>query len=473
MYAGSADPQQTIWLTVLTCWRRVPEFATTRRLSRGPLGTLLRFGALALIPVVAFGILLAYEINLDVQDRALATARSNAIVLAETGIQPLFTATMVSEGLTPGEVAQVDDRLQGASLSNEVTRLKVWNVGGTIVYSDNHALIGRAFTIDDDLHAALGGRASGGITDGHDEENSGDNLVGPLIQVYVPLEFKGTLSTVGAFEMYLPYAPVQADINAELNRLFLLLGAGLMLFYISMFPAVLVANRYRRRAEQAAITNLEVLERLNRLKTDYLIRISHQFRTAMVGIEGFSEVIREADTLNLDEVKAFASDIYNDASRLDQAFSQMLELDQMEAGRATLDLAPTDVNAILDDVAGRTRKEYPEHTIATALASEPVVALCDREKIAQVLTLVIESGVRHSPRGSRIELGAARDANAVRISVKSDARGGQDSGLGLEIARQIVDMHGGRMSYGVSPDSGSEFTFTLPLRAMARMAATC
>src|SRR3977135_3386733 len=107
-----------------------------------------------------------------------------------------------------------------------------------------------------------------------------------------------------------------------------------------MFPVVLLPDRWRprliREAETTAMANLAVLERLNKLKSEFLVRISHQFRTALVGIQGFSEFVRDSERLDLTEVRVFASDIYKDAERLDRAFSQMVELDRMEGGRTTL-----------------------------------------------------------------------------------------------------------------------------------------
>lgn len=304
------------------------------------LGSLVRFGLLALVPVIALGAVLAHELNADVQQRYLETARTSGTLITQVGIQPLLSAQQVSTGLTSADIVAIDEKLQGASLSNDVRRIKVWNQDGTVVYSDNHALIGRTFQADDDLKAALAGHSSASVTDGHDEENSGDDLAGPLIQVYVPLVFAGTSSAAGAFELYLPYAPVQSAIDSESNQLYLVLAAGLTVFYLSMFPVVWLADRLRRRllnqTQEAAAANVATLERLNALKNAYLTRISHQFRTALVGIQGFSELIRDSDHLDLDEVKAFASDIYRNAEGLDRAFTEMVELDRVEGDSASV-----------------------------------------------------------------------------------------------------------------------------------------
>jgi signal transduction histidine kinase len=449
---------------------------------------------LALVPLVALGVLLARELNADVQQRYIETTRSSATLITQVGIQPLLSVSQVANGLTPAEVAQMDVSLQGAAVSNEVRRIKVWNRAGVIVYSDNHALIGRTFQIDHDLGDALAGTSSASVTSGHDEENAGDDLAGPLIQVYVPLTFKGSLLPSGAFELYLPYAPVEAAIGHELNQLYFLLAAGLALFYVSMFPVVLLADRWRRRllreAENTAMANLAVLERLNKLKSEFLTRISHQFRTALVGIEGFSEVIRDSEALDLVEVKAFATDIYNDAERLDRAFGQMLELDRMEAGGTILKFGRIDLQQLINGTIESARKLSPNREIVTSFDALVKALSCDRDKVAQVMGILMANALKYSPADSEIAVTTEADDDFVTVTVKDHGpgmptdfddglfvgyqRGRPDSGngmsrtsatgLGLPIARQIVEMHGGRIWFDSVPGQGSEFHFTLPLK---------
>src|SRR4030088_103667 len=117
--------------------------SATTKYGPGAIGSLVRFGLLALLPVVALGAVLAHVLNADVQQRYLDTSRTSATLITQVGIQPLLNSQQLTSGLSPAEVAQIDDKLQGAAVSDEVRRIKVWNRSGTIVYSDNHVLIGK------------------------------------------------------------------------------------------------------------------------------------------------------------------------------------------------------------------------------------------------------------------------------------------------------------------------------------------
>jgi signal transduction histidine kinase len=272
---------------------------------------------------------------------------------------------------------------------------------------------------------------------------------------------------------------VQAAINDELQQLYVVLGIGLTLFYASMFPVVVIADRWRRRlireAENTALANLAVLERLNKLKSEFLTRISHQFRTALVGIEGFSELIRDSEDLDVEKVRAFASDIYNDAERLDQAFSDMLELDQMEAGKSVLKLAQVDINQVIKDAADEARRAYPGHPLLVSLDPAVHAVPADPDKLSQLLSILIGNAMKYSAAGTDVTVTSKVDSNHVTVTVADGGPGmpadfdnrlfvstNGSTGLGLPIARQIVEMHGGRLWFESKLGEGTEFHFSLP-----------
>src|SRR5260370_36770655 len=96
-------------------------------------------------------------------------------------------------------------------------------------------------------------------------------------------------------------------------------------------------------AGEVALANLAELENLSRLKSEFMSMVSHEFRTALTGIQGYSELMSSQD-VSTDEVREFAGDINSDALRLNRMITEMLDLDRIEPGQMALRRPPTDRN---------------------------------------------------------------------------------------------------------------------------------
>src|SRR2546422_10908266 len=88
------------------------------------------------------------------------------------------------------------------------------------------------------------------------------------------------------------------------------------------------------------------LEKLDRTKTEFLSIVSHEFRTALTGIQGFSELIRDGG-LEADEVRAYGGYIFNDADPVNRPISDILHLDRIESDRMALRTSEVDTNHVL------------------------------------------------------------------------------------------------------------------------------
>ena len=237
----------------------------------------------------------------------------------------------------------------------------------------------------------------------------------------------------------------------------------------------------------AAVANVNVLERLNRLKSEFLTMVSHSFRTALVGIQGFSELLRDSEDLDLETVKESANDIYNDAHRLDGMLDRMLDLDALEATKVEVHRVPIDLRAALAVAVARASASDGHHSISTDLEHDLPWIAADGARLAQLLAILLDNAIRYSPSGGDIVVSGHTEPGQVVVGVQDHGIGMpadfddqlfaryqwsaknpttkvMGTGLGLPMARQIVEMHGGRIWFESKPGSGSEFHFSVPMQ---------
>jgi signal transduction histidine kinase len=241
----------------------------------------------------------------------------------------------------------------------------------------------------------------------------------------------------------------------------------------------------RRRLESELARTNSRLEQVNKVQSDFIAMVSHEFRTTLTGIQGFSELLRDED-FNVAEVKEYASDINADAMRLNRMINELLDLERMKSGKMGLRLAQIDINAILLDTAERMLLTAPRHTLLLDTDETLPQFEGDYDKLTQVVSNLVTNAVKYSPAGGEIVLKSRREDDSVHVSVQDHGIGIsedalekiftpysridsetshyiQGTGLGLAIVRQIVQMHGGRTWAESVLGQGATFHFTLPL----------
>jgi signal transduction histidine kinase len=241
----------------------------------------------------------------------------------------------------------------------------------------------------------------------------------------------------------------------------------------------------KHQADVAAARNLNLLDRLNRIKTEFLTTVSHEIRTALVGIQGFSELLRDAESLDLVEVRSYANEVYKGARRLDHMLGKMLDLDQGSTTRTVLHIGAVSVNSAVYDAIAIAGADGLKHHVVTDLDPALPAIRGDRAKLCQLVSILLSNAMKFSPQGSDVVVSSRAENGFVKISVRDEGTGMPPdfdrevfgrfqwsagnpttkvigSGLGLPIAHEIVELHGGEIWFERLARGGSEFHFTVP-----------
>ena len=235
---------------------------------------------------------------------------------------------------------------------------------------------------------------------------------------------------------------------------------------------------------QQEVTDAEVLRRTDELRTALLNAVSHDLRTPL------SSIIASAGSLQQDDVewseaekRDFGRAILEEAQRLDRLVGNLLDLSRIEAGSIRPAKGWYDLGSLVNEVAGRLRQTALGHTVKLDLPEELPPLHFDYVEIDQVLTNLVDNAARHTPAGTEIRIGVLASDNDVKVEVTDSGPGipvaalphvfkafyraprpkpPGGSGLGLAVAKGLVEAHGGKIWAENRDEGGARFVFSLP-----------
>ncbi len=233
----------------------------------------------------------------------------------------------------------------------------------------------------------------------------------------------------------------------------------------------------------------EELKRANRLKSEFLASMSHGLRTPLNVIIGFSELMRDEVPGKINkEQKQCLSDILASSQHLLNLINEVLDLSKVESGKSRFHLT----NIALAKVAeSLTRTMLPilaprQHSLDVKIEEGLPLVYADKAKVSEVLLNLLSNATKFTPDGGKLKIEAVREDNWCQVSVTDNGIGIKEenqeqifepfyqldnplikersgTGLGLALAKQIIEKHGGRIWVESEYGKGSRFTFTLPL----------
>ncbi|HTP50914.1 MAG TPA: HAMP domain-containing sensor histidine kinase [Anaeromyxobacteraceae bacterium] len=269
----------------------------------------------------------------------------------------------------------------------------------------------------------------------------------------------------------------------------------------TLHRAAVVLHRGEGREVQAEVTAAPILERpggplrfavvvlrdvselrrRDELQDEFLATAAHEFKTPLAVIKAYVQLLQRRSTGEAAALEVVSRQV----DRLSRLVQQLLEVARLKQGGPELALAEYDLSAQVREVLGRMNRMGGGQRLQ-ATATAPAAVRADRDRIDQVLVSLLDNALKFSPHGGEVVVSVDRAGTEAVVSVRDsglgipperqrqlfrryyrahegdpDDRGG--FGLGLDLAREIVSRHGGRVWFESETGSGSTFFFSLPL----------
>jgi diguanylate cyclase (GGDEF)-like protein len=257
------------------------------------------YAAITAIPVALLGLALAASYRTDAVQRGTRVGGSEALLVAQTAVEPILDGRPLNQRMTPSETDALYRLVSKAVRDHDVLRLRLRDPFGRVVFSDDGS--GYKLHPESPAFAAAHGVTTVRLT----HLNSDDNDTGPVgpqaVEVYLPLTAGSRQVRVGVLEVYLPYAPIAADVNEGLQTLYRDLTLGLAALYLVLFViSISVSRRLRQQvkankflAEHDALTalpNRSLFHQRAQEVVDRAVRTKTKAAIAIVDLDRFKEI---------------------------------------------------------------------------------------------------------------------------------------------------------------------------------------
>jgi signal transduction histidine kinase len=244
-----------------------------------------------------------------------------------------------------------------------------------------------------------------------------------------------------------------------------------------------MAERIRQQVDR--------LKETDRLRRELVANVSHDLRTPITSMQGYLEtLLLKEDSLSQGERTGYLNSALKQCRRLSKLVSELFELAKLDSGHTRLHCEPFAMGELVQDVALKfqLRAERQGIDLHTRIAKELPFVYADIALIERVLDNLIDNALRHTPERGKVEIILDQSGSGVSVQIadtgcgippeelqhifdrfyqvqKNENQASGGAGLGLAIAKRILDLHASRLAVDTVPQRGTRFGFALPATA--------
>jgi signal transduction histidine kinase len=246
----------------------------------------------------------------------------------------------------------------------------------------------------------------------------------------------------------------------------------------------LVSNDGKLRNVIVSVRDITHFRTADEIKSTFISIVSHELRTPVALIKGYASTLRRDDAKwDKSTISDSLAVIEEEADRLSKMIDDLLDASRLQAGGMSLNHADVSLPLLAKRVAERFSSQSNKHKITAEFPEKFPIVLADETRIEQVVSNLVSNALKYAPKGEIKITGSARPEQVI-VCVSDEGPGieakdlphifdrfyrstnavkqTKGAGLGLYLARAIVEAHGGRIWADPKPDSGARICFSLP-----------